>query len=334
MNQTLQVSPHSLVRCLVSWVGISALLMSPALAQVNGPGPSPANSFDIVLDLPDDLEVISGGDFESVGGALGQTTQLNVDHDGTLGNDFEARLGSEVNVSDGTVGSLFRALSGSEMNISGGTVGSLLQALSGSQVNISGGNVGDSFESSAGSEVNISGGNVGDGFSALGAVSISGGTVGDLLQAFSGCELNISGGTLGDGFSARSGSQINIIGREFFIDGQQLDTLAQGEAFTITDRNVTLSGLLANGEPFSFQLNSAFSPSDGFFSQGATLTVTLDSSVSLGDVNRDGAVNFLDITPFIAILSAGGFQAEADIDQNGEVNFLDISPFIGILSSN
>ena len=52
----------------------------------------------------------------------------------------------------------------------------------------------------------------------------------------------------------------------------------------------------------------------------------------LGDVNLDGTVNFLDISPFIAILSTGEFQTEADIEQNKEVNFLDISPFIAVLS--
>ena len=52
----------------------------------------------------------------------------------------------------------------------------------------------------------------------------------------------------------------------------------------------------------------------------------------LGDVNLDGAVSFLDISPFITVLSANVWQAEADIDQNGVVDFLDISPFINILS--
>lgn len=52
----------------------------------------------------------------------------------------------------------------------------------------------------------------------------------------------------------------------------------------------------------------------------------------LGDVNLDGLVNFLDISPFISVLSTGGFQAEADIDLSGDVNFLDITPFIAILS--
>ena len=53
----------------------------------------------------------------------------------------------------------------------------------------------------------------------------------------------------------------------------------------------------------------------------------------LGDVNRDGVVNFFDISPFIDLLSVEAFQAEADIDGNGVVNFFDISPFIQVLSS-
>ena len=53
----------------------------------------------------------------------------------------------------------------------------------------------------------------------------------------------------------------------------------------------------------------------------------------LGDVNLDGVVDFFDISPFISILSSGGFQTEADIDQSDKVDFLDISPFITILSN-
>ena len=56
------------------------------------------------------------------------------------------------------------------------------------------------------------------------------------------------------------------------------------------------------------------------------------SSFLLGDVNRDGTVDFFDISPFISVLSAGSFQAEADINGDGMVDFFDISPFIGLLS--
>ena len=54
----------------------------------------------------------------------------------------------------------------------------------------------------------------------------------------------------------------------------------------------------------------------------------------LGDANMDGTVNFLDIAPFIALLTSGEFKAEADVNQDGAVNFLDIAPFIAILSNS
>ena len=57
-------------------------------------------------------------------------------------------------------------------------------------------------------------------------------------------------------------------------------------------------------------------------------------TIILGDCNQDGAVNFLDITPFVGILSSGSFLEEADVNQDGIVNFLDITPFIGVLAGN
>lgn len=55
-------------------------------------------------------------------------------------------------------------------------------------------------------------------------------------------------------------------------------------------------------------------------------------SVVKGDVNLSGDVDFLDISPFITVLSAGGDQDEADVNCDGAVSFLDIAPFITILS--
>jgi len=52
----------------------------------------------------------------------------------------------------------------------------------------------------------------------------------------------------------------------------------------------------------------------------------------LGDVNLSGVVSFLDISPFIDLLIAGGYQPEADINFDGAVDFLDIGPFITIRS--
>ena len=68
------------------------------------------------------------------------------------------------------------------------------------------------------------------------------------------------------------------------------------------------------------------------------------ATVLKGDVNNDGSVDNLDITPFIAALAAedeaafltqfpeGKFTA-ADIDMSGSANNLDITPFIGLLTA-
>ena len=61
------------------------------------------------------------------------------------------------------------------------------------------------------------------------------------------------------------------------------------------------------------------------------VTDTLVSAATLGDVNRDGVANFLDISPFITLLSSTEYQYEADINCDGLVSFLDISPFINNL---
>lgn len=60
---------------------------------------------------------------------------------------------------------------------------------------------------------------------------------------------------------------------------------------------------------------------------------TVGTPFVLGDVDQSGTVDFLDIGPFITLLSNGGFQAEADIDGSTVVDFLDIGPFIGLLSN-
>ena len=117
--------------------------------------------------------------------------------------------------------------------------------------------------------------------------------------------------------------------------------LTLNETFVITDRNVTLSGILQDGSSIETSLNTTFG---GFFSAnpdgaatGARVTVTLVPDLSplvvLGDVDMNGAVNFSDIAPFIAVLASGGLQAEADINLDEQVTFADIPGFIAILSA-
>ena len=80
--------------------------------------------------------------------------------------------------------------------------------------------------------------------------------------------------------------------------------------------------------------------------QGVFLLDTIPLlAVLKGDVNNDGAIDNLDITPFIAALAAEdeaafltqvpeGSYAAADIDDSGEPNNLDITPFIQRLTDS
>jgi len=157
------------------------------------------------------------------------------------------------------------------------------------QVNVTrGGAVGVSFDTNSGSELNINGGFLQSGF-----------------EANSGSEVNISAGIVGSFFDANPGSRINLFGTDFAINGMSLDNeLTICGTLTIVDRDVTLSGRMADGRAFSFELNSVNNDNSDFFAPTATLTVTLipqmtfdgDSageefggSVSgAGDVNGDG----------------------------------------------
>lgn len=53
----------------------------------------------------------------------------------------------------------------------------------------------------------------------------------------------------------------------------------------------------------------------------------------LGDINQDGVVDLLDISPFVKLLAAGGFQVEADINQDGVFDLLDVALFVDLLST-
>jgi hypothetical protein len=56
----------------------------------------------------------------------------------------------------------------------------------------------------------------------------------------------------------------------------------------------------------------------------------------VGDVNRDGAVNNLDIASFVGLLTgnpaAGSVGFAGDVNGDGVVNNLDIAPFVALLT--
>ena len=89
------------------------------------------------------------------------------------------------------------------------------------------------------------------------------------------------------------------------------------------DITVTFNDLGAEDSAFNNRSNASY----------ASFAVEAGPVGIIGDVNTDGIVNFLDIAPFIGVLSmVDVFQFEADTNQDGLVNFLDISPFIVLLT--
>jgi len=196
--------------------------------------------------------------------------------------EITSSLGSIVNVTGGTLRLHERAArSGivikdeSTMNISGGIVdfdsrvsypGLLIQVELGSVLNISGGNFGG--EGSI-SEITEAGILVGVG----GSVNISGGSFdfkfdGEPVPFFPAMLMGS-----GNRLVATEGSQLNLIGTEFFLDGELLEDLNVEQPFIITERDIILSGTLLDGSQFSFDLsNPAFD-----ISEAATLAVTLSA---------------------------------------------------------
>lgn len=58
----------------------------------------------------------------------------------------------------------------------------------------------------------------------------------------------------------------------------------------------------------------------------------LRTIAKVGDVNLDGVVDFLDVFPFIDLLTSGTYQVEGDTNEDGVVNFRDIESFISLLA--
>ena len=99
-------------------------------------------------------------------------------------------------------------------------------------------------------------------------------------------------------------------------------TLQSEIAFPVTAGacyEIRVSGFQGGGPPSmgNITLNGSF---------------TEDMPVLVGDVNCDGAVNLLDVEPFIALVSSGTFDEKADINGDGMVNLLDVEPFIALVS--
>ena len=122
------------------------------------------------------------------------------------------------------------------------------------------------------------------------------------------------------------------------IDNFAFSLDAAGEAFAVSQINS--GGLLRIiATPADLVVQATYAGSAPFIDGvvAPVLNVTPGAGGGgtplLGDVNLDGIVDFFDIQPFIDLLAAQTFQAEADIDGNMVVDFFDIQPFIDILAT-
>ena len=100
-----------------------------------------------------------------------------------------------------------------------------------------------------------------------------------------------------------------------------------GQSFNIVDALVTAGQFdhldlpaLEHGE-WSFDLFDSFG-----------IITVVESDLIVGDVNGDGMINLLDVTPFVELLTSGDFQVEADVNGDGAINLLDVAPFIDLLA--
>ena len=275
--------------------GSTQLIDTPVAASTN-PGTLSSGSYSKGVRAGETLTVTGAGELSDAFAVVGGT--LNIEG-GSVG-DVLKLADAEVNVSGGSIGIGSLAFSGSVVNITGGIVGSVFGAFSGSEVNISGGEIGGGFDALSGSEVNISGG------------------IFDSFEASEGSTVNVSGGEFNGRFLALDGA-VNLLGVAFFLNGVELTELVLDQSVPIPDRNVTLAGVLADGTPFEFDLNTANALNEDWFTAGALLSVTLvEPQFLVGDYNGDGTVDAADYTVWRDSVGATGLDPYSGADGNGD----------------
>ena len=234
--------------------------------------------------------------------------------------DMGLRAGQSLILEKGGLIDTTVSIVDADIRVNGGRVFNYLE-LSRSQMTVVGGIISSSMRAYSGSTIEILGGRFG-----LGGFFI-----------FDGAVVNVAGSDVDrQSVQAFPGGTYNLFGSDFAIDGQPITGLTPGQAFEIIDRNVTLTGILTDGEPISSFLHTVRGFND-YFDTEAVLTVTLVPPDLLGDMNCDGVVNTADIAPFaLALTDPAGYAAEfphcdinrGDIDQNAAVDGLDIQGFV------
>jgi hypothetical protein len=280
---------ESLVTANTGTIGGDIRLLGKSRLVVNG-----SNVGNSVLIAPGSLvdlrsgsmaggiEVLQGGQMRMSGGNCGSIK--------LFGSDLEIRGGStgtitcqggRITMLQGSVAGLI-AETGSEVATSGGQIGDNFLAL-GSKITFGGGTTcGIRGSIGSGTHLVLEDANIGNEWMVYGGNTLvmHAGAIGEDLTVFDGAKLHITGGTVGARFSSSGevvvsggsltspfyigGGSLNLRGTAFALDGAELTAdLPLGVPFTIPLRNVTLSGILQDGTPFSFVLNDGPNDADG-----------------------------------------------------------------------
>ncbi|MEO0530928.1 MAG: hypothetical protein AAF266_10200, partial [Planctomycetota bacterium] len=216
-------------------------------------------------------------------------------YDGEIG-DNAGVFGSEVRVYGGQLGKNYTVEFGGRAEVHGGEFGGLFFVAESGSVLVTGGNLGRQFTSAG--TVDITGGEFGSNLLVreTGNVTISGGVFGDFLGVAGGGTVTLRGGTPGDFFQLNDGSQLDVVGSNFQIDGLPIDGLDDaGDQTIITDRGGVLTGTLLDGSPFDLSLSDVISPFNEYVHPNATLRLTMALE---GDYNADGIVGTDDLSMY------------------------------------
>ena len=123
----------------------------------------------------------------------------------------------------------------------------------------------------------------------------------------------------------------------------------QTDGFSLQDDRLSYIRPAGGNQSFEVRLG-VLDKDELLLAAGTTISITADPATSGGftissigvaipdfvpaDVNRDGIVNLLDVSPFIGLLGSTSYAMEGDVNKDGVINLLDVVPFVQKLSGN
>lgn len=116
------------------------------------------------------------------------------------------------------------------------------------------------------------------------------------------------------------GSNVQTLFSNFFVGFNNLEIDKQGGHLFFASSGIFRSELNgANAQQFS----TVFGVS--------SIDIPELPNCLLGDVSRNGAVDLLDVAPFVDQIISGEYSCEADVSRDGVVDLLDVQPFVNLL---